>query len=72
MTAFEDLPGLGVDESARPGAADGLRSVGSHWSADVQLDVVAINWHDKAILFACSFRNSSTLISHCFFRRVFV
>lgn len=24
--------------------------VGSHWSADVQLDVVAINWHDKTIL----------------------
>lgn len=24
--------------------------VGSHWSADVQVDIVAINWRDKAIL----------------------
>jgi hypothetical protein len=24
--------------------------VGSHWSADAQIDLVAVNWHDKAIL----------------------
>jgi len=24
--------------------------VGSHWSASVQVDVVAINWHEKQIL----------------------
>jgi hypothetical protein len=51
MTAFEDLCREWVLMNARAGELPMVPEVvGSHWSADVQLDVVAVNWHDKTIL----------------------
>jgi uncharacterized protein len=51
MTAFEDLCRELVWMKAREGALPLVPEVvGSHWSADVQLYVVAINWHDKTSL----------------------
>ncbi len=51
MTAFEELSRSWVVGQARAGALPFTpEDVGSHWSADVQVDVVAINWHEKAIL----------------------
>jgi uncharacterized protein len=51
MTAFEDLCREWVLLKARTGKLPIVPElVGSHWSADAQIDVVAINWHDKTIL----------------------
>jgi len=51
MTAFEDLCREWVLIKARAGKLSMVPEVvGSHWSADTQVDVVAVNWHDKAIL----------------------
>ena len=51
MTAFEDLCREWVLIKARAGKLPMVPEVvGGHWSTDVQLDVVAINWHDKTIL----------------------
>lgn len=51
MTAFEDLSREWVLAKARAGLLPLVPEiVGSHWSTDAQIDVVAINWHDKAIL----------------------
>ncbi len=51
MTTFEDLCREWVLVQARAGKLPMLPEVvGSHWSADSQVDVVAVNWHDKAIL----------------------
>lgn len=51
MTAFEELCREWVLVQARnrklPFSAE---QVGSHWGGDVQIDVVAINWREKAIL----------------------
>lgn len=51
LTGFEDLSRQWVAQQSRAGklpfeAAD----VGSHWSRDVQVDVVAVNWREKALL----------------------
>jgi AAA+ ATPase superfamily predicted ATPase len=51
MTAFEELGREWVLARARSGQLPlAPEDVGSHWSADVQVDVVAINWREKAIL----------------------
>jgi AAA+ ATPase superfamily predicted ATPase len=51
MTAFEELSRLWVLEQGRADALPfQIREVGSHWSRRVQVDVVAINWSDHAIL----------------------
>ena len=51
MTAFEDLCREWVLVKARAGVLPMIPElVGSHWSANAQVDVVAVNWHDKAIL----------------------
>jgi AAA+ ATPase superfamily predicted ATPase len=51
MTAFEELGREWVLAQARSGWLPfAPEDVGSHWSADVQVDVVAINWREKAIL----------------------
>ena len=51
MTAFEDLCREWVLVKARAGQLPMVPElVGSHWSASAQVDVVAINWHDKTIL----------------------
>jgi AAA+ ATPase superfamily predicted ATPase len=59
MTAFEELSREWVKEaSAEFSRAQGrvgplpfeVREVGSHWSRRVQVDVVAVNWTDRAIL----------------------
>jgi hypothetical protein len=51
MTAFEDLCREWVLAKARAGMLPMVPElVGSHWSAESQVDVVAVNWHDKAIL----------------------
>jgi AAA+ ATPase superfamily predicted ATPase len=51
VTAFEDLCREWVLSQAR---VENLplspEVVGSHWSPDAQVDVVAVNWHDKSIL----------------------
>ncbi len=50
-TAFEDLCREWVLVQARAGELPmAPELVGSHWSQDVQVDVVAINWRDRAIL----------------------
>lgn len=51
LTAFEDLCREWVLVQARAGKLPMVPElVGSHWSADAQVDVVAVNWHDKTIL----------------------
>lgn len=51
LTAFEDLCREWVLMKARVGKLPLVPEVvGSHWSTDAQVDVVAINWHDRAIL----------------------
>lgn len=51
MTVFEDLCREWVLVKARVGKLPMVPElVGSHWSANVQVDVLAVNWHDKAIL----------------------
>jgi AAA+ ATPase superfamily predicted ATPase len=50
-TAFEGLCREWVLVKARAGKLPMVPEVvGSHWSANAQVDIVAINWHDKAIL----------------------
>jgi AAA+ ATPase superfamily predicted ATPase len=51
MTAFEELCREWVLARARGGYLPfAPQDVGSHWAADVQVDVVAISWREKAIL----------------------
>jgi AAA+ ATPase superfamily predicted ATPase len=51
MTTFEDLCREWVLIKARAGKLPFIPEVvGSHWSSNVQVDVVAVNWHEKAIL----------------------
>jgi uncharacterized protein len=51
LTAFEDLCREWVLVKARAGALPMIPEIlGSHWSTDVQIDVVAVNWHDKTLL----------------------
>ncbi len=51
MTAFEDLCQEWTLAQARTGRLAFLPEVvGSHWSAEAQVDVVAINWREQAIL----------------------
>ncbi len=51
MTTWEELCREWVREQARQGALPfAVELVGSHWSAEAQIDVVAINWREKAIL----------------------
>jgi hypothetical protein len=51
LTAFEDLCREWTLVQARAGRLPLTpEHVGSHWSADAQVDVVAINWQDRAIL----------------------
>jgi AAA+ ATPase superfamily predicted ATPase len=51
MTAFEDLCREWTLVKARKGELPlQPELVGSHWSAQAQVDVVAINWHENAIL----------------------
>jgi hypothetical protein len=51
MTAFEELSREWVTEQGRGGALPfEAREVGSHWSRRVQVDVVAVNWTEHAIL----------------------
>jgi AAA+ ATPase superfamily predicted ATPase len=51
MTAFEELCREWVLAQARGGHLPfAPEDVGSHWATDVQVDVVAISWREKAIL----------------------
>jgi len=51
MTAFEDLCREWVLVKARAAKLPLIPEVvGSHWSMQAQVDVVAINWRDKTIL----------------------
>lgn len=51
LTAFEDLCREHTLIRARTGGLPfAAERVGSHWAKDAQVDVVAINWQDKAIL----------------------
>ena len=51
MTAFEELCREWVLAQARVGKLPfTVEEVGSHWGGGVQVDVVAINWREKAIL----------------------
>ena len=51
MTVFEDLCREWAMAQARAGRLPfSPEIVGSHWAADAQVDVVAINWREKAIL----------------------
>ena len=51
MTAFEGLSRQWVTEQGRAGKLPlAAQEVGSHWSRAVQVDVVAVNWAERAIL----------------------
>ncbi|MCP3958493.1 MAG: ATP-binding protein [bacterium] len=51
LTAFEDLCRQWTLAQARAGRLPlAPELVGSHWARDVQVDVVAVDWHEKAIL----------------------
>jgi len=51
MTAFEELCREWVLQQAIQGALPFMPDrVGSHWSKDAQVDVVAIRWNEKQIL----------------------
>ena len=51
VTAFEDLCREWILVKARAGKLPMIPEiVGSHWATDAQVDVVAVNWHDKTIL----------------------
>ncbi len=51
LTAFEDLCREWTLAQARAGRLPMTPEVvGSHWGKDVQVDVVAVDWHDRAIL----------------------
>ncbi len=51
MTAFEELCQTWVLQQARARRLPlTVEQIGAHWAADVQVDVVAINWQEKALL----------------------
>jgi len=51
LTAFEELSRQWVAEQGRAGKLPlAIQEVGSHWSRSVQVDVVAVNWAERAIL----------------------
>lgn len=51
QTAFEDLAREWTIQQGRDGNLPFVpEAVGSHWSAATQVDVVALNWHEKNIL----------------------
>ncbi|HSJ54401.1 MAG TPA: DUF234 domain-containing protein, partial [Anaerolineae bacterium] len=51
VTAFEELSRQWVTEQGRTGKLPlAVQEVGSHWSRAVQVDVVGINWAERAIL----------------------
>ncbi len=51
MTAFEELSRRWVAERGRAGELPlTVQEVGSHWSRAVQVDVVAVDWTERAIL----------------------
>jgi AAA+ ATPase superfamily predicted ATPase len=51
MTAFEELCREWVLTQARAGRLPFLPEVvGSHWAANAQVDVVALNWRERAVL----------------------
>jgi len=51
VTAFEELSRQWVAQQSRAGRLPfEAEEVGSHWSRDVQVDVVAVNWREKALL----------------------
>jgi hypothetical protein len=51
LTAFEELSRQWVAEHGRAGNLPfEPQDVGSHWSRRVQIDVVAVNWRERAIL----------------------
>jgi uncharacterized protein len=51
LTAFEDLARQWVQQAGMQGRLGFVPEVvGSHWSRSVQADVVAINWHERAML----------------------
>jgi AAA+ ATPase superfamily predicted ATPase len=51
MTAFKELSRQWVAEQGRAGKLPlAAQEVGSHWSRAVQVDVVAVNWAERAIL----------------------
>jgi len=51
LTGFEDLCRQWVTQQSRAGQLPfEAEVVGSHWSRDVQVDVVAVNWREKALL----------------------
>jgi hypothetical protein len=51
LTAFEELSRQWVDEQGRAAKLPfEVQEVGSHWSREVQVDVVAVNWAERATL----------------------
>jgi AAA+ ATPase superfamily predicted ATPase len=51
LTAFEELSRHWVAEQGRAGRLPfEPQDVGSHWSRRVQVDVVAVNWQERAVL----------------------
>ena len=51
QTAFEQIARQWILRQGKKGQLPfAPEAVGSHWSASVQVDVVAINWHEKQIL----------------------
>jgi AAA+ ATPase superfamily predicted ATPase len=51
LTAFEELCRQWIVETGRTGELPFVpQEVGSHWSRDVQVDVVAVNWAERGIL----------------------
>jgi AAA+ ATPase superfamily predicted ATPase len=51
MTAFEELCQAWTLVQARAGRLPfTIEQVGAHWGGGVQVDVVAVNWHEKALL----------------------
>jgi hypothetical protein len=51
MTVFEELCQAWVLAQARANRLPlSVERVGAHWGGGVQVDVVAINWHEKALL----------------------
>jgi AAA+ ATPase superfamily predicted ATPase len=51
QTAFEELSRQWVTEVGQAGELPfAIQEVGSHWSREVQVDVVAVNWAERAIL----------------------
>ena len=51
VTAYEELCRAWVATASQTGQLPfEVQQVGSHWSRDVQVDVVGVNWHTKTIL----------------------